>query len=98
MWNLPPGTDEKRWEEWYFGHHVPLARQMPSQVRYTTTRVQRLAVGQPIYRLAEQYFPSIDALEDSVASPAGQAVSRDATGYVADLGLYVTLESKVALA
>jgi crotonobetainyl-CoA:carnitine CoA-transferase CaiB-like acyl-CoA transferase len=42
--------------------------------------------------MAEQYFDTIEALEAAVNSDIGAAVAADATPYVTDLGLYVTVE------
>jgi uncharacterized protein (TIGR02118 family) len=97
MWALPPGTDTDSWEDWYWNQHVPLARQMPGQTHYTTTLIERTAFGPTRYRMAEQYFPNLETLEASVASPIGQEVANDATGYVADLGLYASIEQEVEL-
>ena len=97
LWNLPEGTAVVEWERWYHEQHVPLAKLLPGLTRYTLTRGVRTAYGNGYYRMAEQYFPSVEALEAAVASPHGQAVAADAGPYVIDLVLMVTEEREVQL-
>lgn len=97
LWNLPEGADVDAWERWYWDEHVPLARAMPGQLRYVTTRMRRTARGRGYYRMAEQWFPSVEALEAAAASPAGRAVAEHAGPHVVDLVLMVGEEREVEL-
>lgn len=97
LWNLPPGTDVEEWERWYWEHHVPVARRLPGLKRYTATRTVRIAHGSGYYRMAEQYFGSLEALEAAIASPEGHAVAEHAEPYGTDLVLLVSEEEEVAL-
>ena len=97
LWRLPEGTDEAEWEDWYWRQHVPLARALPGMTRYVASRVAETAYGEGYYRMAEQWFPSREALDAAVASPEGQAVAADAGPYVRDLVLMVAEEQEVEL-
>ena len=97
IWNLPPDADVEAWEEWYWGHHVPLAVKMPGQVKYTASKVEQVVYGSGYYRIAEQFFPDMDTLLASINSPEGKAVADDAGEYVVDLQLLATVETDVAL-
>jgi uncharacterized protein (TIGR02118 family) len=97
MWNLPADTDIEQWETWYWEQHVPLAQRMPHQIRYVTSKTVRRAYGAGYYRIAEQYFPTVDLLEEAIASPAGVAVAEDAGPFVTDPQLLVTIETEVSL-
>ena len=97
LWNLPPGSDIDSWERWYWEQHVPLAKQLPGMIRYTTTRVVRTVYGMPYYRMAEQYFPTTELLDAAIGSPVGKAVADDAGPYVSDLVLIVSEEDDVPL-
>jgi uncharacterized protein (TIGR02118 family) len=92
MWSLPDGTDLESWNAWYWDEHVPLAKRLPGLRRYTTTLVHRTALGQPLFRIAEQYFDDLGALDAAINSEVGVALAADATPWVSDLGLYATVE------
>jgi uncharacterized protein (TIGR02118 family) len=97
MWSLPEGTDLAAWEDWYWNTHVPMAKRLPGLRRYTTTVVARTALGEPLFRMAEQYFDDLEALEAAVGSELGTAVADDATPHVTGLSLYATVEQEEPL-
>ncbi|MFL5846415.1 MAG: EthD family reductase [Solirubrobacteraceae bacterium] len=97
MWTLPEGMDLEAWNDWYWNQHVPMAKKLPGLRRYTTTLVHRTVLGAPLYRMAEQYFDDVEALEAAVNSEIGAAVADDAGPWVTDLSLYVTLEQEEGL-
>ena len=97
MWSLPAGADLDAWNDWYWNQHVPMAKRLPGLRRYTTTLVKRTALGTPRFRMAEQYFDSMDALEAAVASEIGAALAADATPHVTGLELYATVEQEELL-
>jgi uncharacterized protein (TIGR02118 family) len=96
LWRLPEGADEEEWERWYREQHVPLVLKMPGMTRYIVSRTVSTAHGDGYYRMAEQWFPSREALEAAVASPEGQAVAADAGPRVRDLVLMVAEEEEVS--
>jgi uncharacterized protein (TIGR02118 family) len=98
IWDMPDGIDEAEWERWYFEQHVPLALKMPGLVRYTVGKAVRTVLGPGFYRMAEQYFESVEGLEAAIASPEGVAVAEDAAPYVKNLTLVVVDEDELAVA
>jgi len=83
----PQPTDVDAFERVYLHEHVPLAKaKIGGATRFTFTTV-RGAVGgaSPYHRITEIYFPSMDALQASAASPgtqeaAGHAVAISSGG------------------
>lgn len=66
----PPPRDAEAFEHDYFGSHMPLMRRLVGpDIVLTTHRVRHLTgTSQPVYRVAEIEFPSLDALRAYVAS------------------------------
>jgi uncharacterized protein (TIGR02118 family) len=98
QWSLDDEMDLEKWNDWYWNVHVPLAKKLPGLRRYTTTEVKRTALGPGLFRMAEQYFDDVEALEAAVNSPIGKEIADDATPWVTELGLYVTEEQDEDLA
>lgn len=77
----PPPADTEAFEKVYNQEHVPLAvAKLIGKTRIVATRI----IGSPegalkFYRVAEVYFPSMDALEACASSSGGQEVLRHAT-------------------
>src|SRR5690349_17519605 len=71
----PTPTDEAHFEKVYFQEHMPLAAaKIKGMTRITTSKVLGTPDGSPpkYSRLAELYFPSMDALQASMASASTQ--------------------------
>ena len=71
----PRPTDVDAFENTYVNEHVPLAMEKIKGVtKFAATKVVATPDGStpPFYRIAELYFPSMEALQDSVASPGTQ--------------------------
>ena len=71
----PRPTDIDAFEKAYLEEHVPLAsKKIKGVIKFNASKV----VGTPdgstpqFHRIAELYFPSMQALQDSVASPGTQ--------------------------
>ena len=71
----PRPTDIDAFENAYLEEHVPLAsKKIKGVIKFNASKV----VGTPdgstpqFHRIAELYFPSMQALQDSVASPGTQ--------------------------
>jgi uncharacterized protein (TIGR02118 family) len=71
----PYPTDVEAFEKAYVEDHVPLAKE---KIKGLTKFVATKMVGAPgrqtpqFYRMAELYFPSLDALKESAASAGAQ--------------------------
>ncbi len=72
-------SDETAFEEHYANTHVPLANTIPGVQRFEATRVVATPDGSdaPVYRMAELWFESHDALNAALASPEGQETAAD---------------------
>jgi len=77
----PRPTDEDAFEKAYLEEHVPLAvEKITGLSKFAATKVVGTADGSapPFYRIAELYFPSLQALKDSMASPGTQQAAAHA--------------------
>jgi len=71
----PRPTDVDAFEKVYVEEHVPLAvEKIKGVIKFAATRVVGTPDGStpPFYRIAELYFPSMQALQESAASPGTQ--------------------------
>ena len=71
----PRPTDVGAFESAYVNEHIPLAMEkIKGVIKFAATKVVATPDGStpPFYRIAELYFPSMQALQDSVASPGTQ--------------------------
>ena len=71
----PRPTDLEAFEKAYVGEHVPLAvEKIKGVTKFVATKVVGTPDGStpPFYRIAELYFPSMEALQESAASPGTQ--------------------------
>lgn len=71
----PRPTDIEAFEKVYVEEHVPLAvEKIKGVTKFAATRVVGTPDGStaPFYRIAELYFPSIEALQASAASAGTQ--------------------------
>ena len=72
----PPPKNVGAFEKIYQTEHVPLAvAKLDGKSRIVATRVLGSPQGEhPLYRIAEIYFPSMQALQACVASDGGKEV------------------------
>jgi uncharacterized protein (TIGR02118 family) len=70
----PRPTDINTFEKLYQNEHVPLAvEKLAGSTKFVATRVLGSLTGTPpFHRVAEIYFPSMEALEACAASEGGQ--------------------------
>ena len=71
----PRPTDLEAFEKAYVEEHIPLAMEKIKGVtKFAATKVVGTPDGStpPFYRIAELYFPSIEALQESAASARTQ--------------------------
>jgi uncharacterized protein (TIGR02118 family) len=80
-----PPTDPEAFEHHYTNTHLPLAAKMPGVARFEASRVIGTPDGSepPYYRMAELWFESQEAMQQSMESPEGQET-------VADIGNFAT--------
>ncbi len=77
----PRPTDVDAFEKVYQDEHVPMAvEKLAGKTRFVATKVVGSPQGEaPFYRIAEVYFPSMDALQDCAASEGGRETLAHAT-------------------
>lgn len=71
----PRPTDVDAFEKVYLEEHVPLAvEKIKGITKFAASKVVGTPDGStpPFHRIAELYFPSMQALQESVASPGTQ--------------------------
>ena len=77
----PRPTDVDSFEKAYLEEHVPLVGgKIKGLTKFAATKVLGTADGStpPFYRIAELYFPSMEALQESMASPGTQEAAAHA--------------------
>lgn len=80
--------DATRFEQIYFGQHVPLAKKMPGLRKFEVNRVAGAPRGEPEYYLtADLYFDDMEAMQQSMASEESRAAART----LRDAGAQVTM-------
>ena len=80
--------DVARFEEIYFGHHIPLTKQMPGLRRLEVNRVTGAPRGEPAYYLAASlYFDDDAAMSAALVSDESRAAART----LRDIGAEVTM-------
>ena len=76
--NLKPGVDPEQFERHYRAVHIPLAKKLPGQRRYVISKVRPSKRRQvPFYRMAENFFDNMDAVQNMLASPEAAAAAND---------------------
>jgi len=77
----PRPTDVDAFEKVYQDEHVPMAvEKLAGKTRFVATKVIGSPQGEsPFYRIAEVYFPSMDALQTCAASDGGRETLAHAT-------------------
>ncbi len=80
LWGAPKDSDIEDFEKHYAQVHCPLARKVPGLKKLVLTRTDAgLEGAKPaFYRVAELYFASKHALEESEKSPQWTAMRQDA--------------------
>lgn len=75
--------DPEAFEDYYKNVHQPIAAKIKGVSRMEVTKFESGAPGeQPeYYRMAELYFPSIEALQSVLATPEAQATVEDLNNF-----------------
>ncbi len=76
----PPPTDAEAFEKEYADEHIPMvAEKIGGKTKAVLTKVLGVPEGPPpFYRIAEIHFPSMEALQDSLASEGTQETAAHA--------------------
>jgi uncharacterized protein (TIGR02118 family) len=71
--------DIESFEQHYFNVHIPLAKQLPGLIRYEINdgSIVSTTGHSEVYRIANLYFDSLDAMKESFASEIGQKCAAD---------------------
>lgn len=66
-------------EKHYFEIHIPLAKQLPGLIRYEINDgpIPSPTGHSEVYRIANLYFDSLEAIKDAFASEIGQKCAAD---------------------
>lgn len=76
LYGHPETPDE--FEEYYENTHLPIAAKIPNVQRFEAGKTISVDGNPaPYYRVAELWFESPEQLQDSLASPEGQAATED---------------------
>ena len=77
----PRPTDVDAFEKLYAEEHVPMAaKHLKGATKFVATKVAGSPAGPaPFQRIAEIYFPSLEALQQCASSPGGQETLAHAT-------------------
>lgn len=75
--------DAAVFDDYYFNHHVPLAKTVPGLRSYEVTRgdVMGMAGKHGAYLVAILEFDSMAAIQAALASPQGQATAADLANF-----------------
>ncbi len=79
--------DPKKFDDYYATHHAPLAQTLPSLTSYTLSTP--LPASSPYYLVATLLYPSLAALQASLASQTGKAVVADLENFATEAGVDV---------
>lgn len=78
--------DKAAFDEHYQNVHTHLAKKMPGLKRLEVTKIYGAPLGEsPYYLLAELYFESKEALNQSMQSAEGKAAAKDLMGFAGKL-------------
>lgn len=70
--------DPAAFEDYYAKEHTPLAERIPNVQRFESGTVSTPDGSEPPYhRIAELWFDSAEQMEESLATPEGQAATGD---------------------
>jgi uncharacterized protein (TIGR02118 family) len=87
-------NNTEEFERYYQEKHLPIARQMPRMSKLELTRFESGPGGSTpeYYRMAEIYYSSQEAMQESMGSPESQCAIDDLTNF-AKAGVTILLGS-----
>jgi len=92
--NRPQSVSKEKFKEWWLEHHSKVAAKLPNLRRYTisTTQIKPEEADSPFDGVAELWFDSHEAMQESFASKEGQEVSREDKEFIERRIVFVTKE------
>ena len=77
-------TDPAVWDNYYRETHVPLVHKIPNLLKFEISQGPVLTPQgpSPYHRIATLYFADLATLQQSMASPEGQAAAADAATFM----------------
>lgn len=93
LWSAPKPADVDAFEAYYRETHVPKASVVPGLRKIALTRVESGLEGSPapFYRVAEMYFDSPQAMEQSGHSDLWRGMREDAGKMIERFGVTLTV-------
>jgi len=93
LWSAPKAADVESFENYYRDVHVPKATVVPGLKRILLTRIESGLEGAaaPFYRVAEMYFESPQAMEESTHSDLWSSMREDAGKMIERFGVTLTV-------
>ena len=93
LWSAPKVSDVDSFEHYYRDVHVPKATVVPGLKRILLTRIESGLEGAPapFYRVAEMYFETPQAMEESEHSDVWRAMREDAGEMIERFGVTLTV-------
>ena len=80
LYNMP--TDTRKFDEYYFSQHIPLAKTLPGLMSYYVSEGPVAALsGQQYHLVAQLTFKSVGDIHSALASPEGKAVADDLANF-----------------
>ncbi len=81
LYNAP--TDPARFEQYYHGTHIPIAKRLPGLRSYSLSKgaLATPAGAAPYYMVADLGFDSMEAITAAMTSPEGQATIADVPNF-----------------
>ena len=99
--NRRPALTTEEFRAQFYSTHIPLLRQLPGLRRLVVNFALPGPDGEPAYDgFGEDWFDSVEAMQQAFGSPAGQAVMADAASFLdmRRLKVVVVDEDEVSLA
>lgn len=82
--------DKAAFDKHYEEVHTPLVKAMPGLQRLEIARVTGAPMGEsPYYLIAEMYWEDAAAMQESLGSPEGRAVGKDARTFGNILSMHI---------
>lgn len=85
-------TTHEEFATYWRDQHVPLVKQLPGLVRYTTATPADPAAA-PYDGIAEAYFESEEAIDEAFRTDLGQRIREDERHFVGTVDYFVATES-----
>ena len=91
--------DPSAFDRYYQEAHIPIARKLPGLKGYTTDKPMALTPQEksPYYMIASLYWDNMQALQDALQSPEGQAATADLQNFATGGAAFLVGELQVVV-